>query len=144
MASRVEIPAAAAPGPITATLDLTPADAKLARAADAIRALHAGAWPAAALAAPALAPPPPAPAAPPPPAPAAAYSAPAYAEYTNDATPASAAEPSMGAWDLVWAIDPEDRARDAVTAAAWAPALPGLPGGDGHAGWLVTGSCGLV
>jgi hypothetical protein len=107
MASRVEIPAAAAPGLITATLDLTPADA-----AAAIAKLS--------------------------------RAAPAYAEYADHSSPAPAAEPSMGAWDLVWTTDPEDHARDAVTAAAWAPALPGLPGGDGHAGWLITGSCGLV
>ncbi len=43
-----------------------------------------------------------------------------------------------------WRTDAGDHGGDAVTAMAYAPSFEGLPGGDGHAGWLVTASAGLL
>ncbi|KAF8060010.1 hypothetical protein HT031_004948 [Scenedesmus sp. PABB004] len=47
-------------------------------------------------------------------------------------------------WRECFATDPEEHAGGAVTALAYVPELPGLPSFDGHAGWLVTGSRGML
>lgn len=43
-----------------------------------------------------------------------------------------------------WRTDAADHSGDAVTAMAYARSYEGLPGGDGHAGWLVSASRGLL
>jgi hypothetical protein len=40
-------------------------------------------------------------------------------------------------WRHCFSSEPEDHDKKAVTALAYSQTLPGLPGGDGHAGWLV-------
>jgi hypothetical protein len=41
---------------------------------------------------------------------------------------------------MCWSTDVADHSGDAVSAMVYVPALPGLPGGDGHAGWLISAS----
>ncbi len=43
-------------------------------------------------------------------------------------------------WQVTWTTDAVDHDGQAVTAMAFALALKGLPGGDGHGGWLITAS----
>ena len=43
-------------------------------------------------------------------------------------------------WQVLWTTEPSDHENAAITALAYAPALSGLPGGDGHGGWLVSAS----
>ncbi|GAB4814875.1 hypothetical protein N2152v2_001921 [Parachlorella kessleri] len=57
------------------------------------------------------------------------------------ATPVAAAPPAGGlSWQLCWSTDAQDHNADPVSALAYLPALPGLPGGDNHPGWLVSSS----
>ena len=41
---------------------------------------------------------------------------------------------------MTWATEAADHDGGAVTALAYATSLKGLPGGDGHGGWLVSAS----
>jgi hypothetical protein len=70
------------------------------------------------------------------------WGAPAPAQ--SYSTPAAAAAPAAADAALRWrhcfSSEPEDHDKKAVTALAYAQTLPGLPGGDGHAGWLVSGA----
>ncbi|KAF5828477.1 WD40-repeat-containing domain protein [Dunaliella salina] len=43
-------------------------------------------------------------------------------------------------WEAVWTTDPADHNNDPVHALAYCPTISGLPGGDGHAGWLISSS----
>ena len=43
-----------------------------------------------------------------------------------------------------WRTDASDHGGDAISAMAYSPSFQGLPGGDGHAGWLVSASRGLL
>jgi hypothetical protein len=45
---------------------------------------------------------------------------------------------------MAWASDPDEHLHKPVTALAYVSRLPGLPGGDGHSGWLVSASRGLL
>ena len=47
-------------------------------------------------------------------------------------------------WQLLHTTDPEEHAGAAVTALCYAAQLPGLPSGDGHAGWLLSASKGAI
>eukprot|EP00887_Chlorella_sp_A99_P002337 scaffold10.g2337.t1 len=88
---------------------------------------------------PYVAPPPPAAyAAPPPPAPAPAAAAPAAA------AAAPAARYGGPSWQCVWTTDPAEHGGSAVQSLCYLPSVPGLPGGDGHAGWVVSSSKGLL
>ncbi|KAK9819406.1 hypothetical protein WJX81_008395 [Elliptochloris bilobata] len=57
--------------------------------------------------------------------------------------PPAGMSPAPG-WRACWRTDAADHSGDAVTAMAYSPSYEGLPGGDGHAGWLVTASRGLL
>lgn len=56
----------------------------------------------------------------------------------------AAAEATGPAWDLRWQTDAADHMGDPIASMAYTPAVTGLPGGDGHAGWLFTASRGLL
>ena len=43
-------------------------------------------------------------------------------------------------WQVGWRTDGGDHGGHPVSALAYAPRIAGLPGGDGHAGWLVSAS----
>ena len=43
-------------------------------------------------------------------------------------------------WKVAWRTEEGDHGGHPVSALAYAPRLPGLPGGDGHAGWLIAAS----
>jgi hypothetical protein len=65
------------------------------------------------------------------------WGAPAPAQpYSTPAAPA-AADAALR-WRHCFSSEPEDHDKKSVTALAYAQTLPGLPGGDGHAGWLVS------
>ncbi|GBF99908.1 hypothetical protein Rsub_12816 [Raphidocelis subcapitata] len=48
------------------------------------------------------------------------------------------------AWRQCFASDSADHGGNAIAALAYAPVLDGLPGGDGHMGWLLSSSSGLI
>ena len=48
--------------------------------------------------------------------------------------------PQGSKWQVGWRTDSSDHGGHAVTALAYAPVLAGLPGGDGHTGWLISAS----
>lgn len=45
---------------------------------------------------------------------------------------------------MLWSTEAEDHEREPVVALAHAEKLEGLPGGAGHAGWLVSSSRGCL
>ena len=47
-------------------------------------------------------------------------------------------------WKECWRTGADEHSNDAVQAMAYAPLLDGLPGGDGHGGWLVSASKNLL
>lgn len=59
-------------------------------------------------------------------------------------TVSTAASAAASRWQHCFSTEPEDHDKKPVTALAYAQSLPGLPGGDGHAGWLVSGSQGTL
>lgn len=48
--------------------------------------------------------------------------------------------PSKGEWQVTWTTDAVDHDGAPITDMAFASALKGLPGGDGHGGWLISAS----
>jgi hypothetical protein len=56
----------------------------------------------------------------------------------------AAPAPASSGWQQAYATELEDHNGQVVSAVAYAKALQGLPGGDGHAGWLVTSSKGMI
>ncbi|KAL4856499.1 hypothetical protein ACK3TF_002982 [Chlorella vulgaris] len=48
------------------------------------------------------------------------------------------------AWQLCWTTDAAEHSSEAISSMAYVPQIAGLPGGDGHAGWLISGSRGLL
>lgn len=53
------------------------------------------------------------------------------------------AEPDW-AWRRVFSADPAEHNNEAVAAVLWRASVPDLPGGDGHAGWLVSAGRGVL
>lgn len=49
-----------------------------------------------------------------------------------------AAPSAAGGWEVTWTTDAMDHDGAPITDVAFAPALKGLPGGDGHGGWLIS------
>jgi hypothetical protein len=47
-------------------------------------------------------------------------------------------------WKRCYSTGREEHNNDAVRCASYSATFAGLPGGDGHAGWLVTSSQGLL
>ncbi len=45
---------------------------------------------------------------------------------------------------MLWSTEAEDHEKEPVTSLAHAESLEGLPGGPGHAGWLVSSSRGCL
>ena len=120
----VSLPPTAAVGRFRAHLELSAAE--LAQVTSLLRAAAATASPPPSPAPPLLPPPSPAP---PPPAPAAPR--------------AVAPEPDW-AWRLVFSADAAEHNGEAVAAVLWRASVPDLPGGDGHAGWLVSAGRGVL
>jgi hypothetical protein len=96
--------------------------------------------------------PPPAAAAPPPPpqqqlqqqqqrAPAPPPAPPAAAPYAYGG---GISAPPSASWQRVWRADPSEHSNAAVSALFWRSGYDSLPGGDGHAGWLVSATKGLL
>lgn len=53
--------------------------------------------------------------------------------------PSTQVAPSAeGGWQVTWTTDAMDHDGAPITDVAFAPALKGLPGGDGHGGWLIS------
>eukprot|EP00798_Chlamydomonas_sp_ICE-L_P025669 gene25669-11335_t len=46
----------------------------------------------------------------------------------------------LPAWTAAYSTDPADHNNDGVYAISYCPQFDGLPGGDGHAGWLISSS----
>jgi len=45
---------------------------------------------------------------------------------------------------MCFASDAADHGKGSVTAVTYVQSMPGLPGGEGHAGWLVSASKGVL
>ncbi|KAG2423107.1 hypothetical protein HXX76_002331 [Chlamydomonas incerta] len=129
---------AAAPNPATAAA----AAAAAAKAAAAVNAA-AAARPKAPTPAPAPVRPAPAPVPAPAPRPAPAPARPAPPPAPAPTTSSSSYGYGGGGrlvWECCMTSDESDHNRDPVQALQFVPAIPGLPGGDGHGGWLVSSS----
>ena len=57
---------------------------------------------------------------------------------------APAKTPVQPVWHMLWSTEAEDHEREPVVALAHAETFEGLPGGSGHAGWLVSSSRGCL
>lgn len=69
--------------------------------------------------------------------------APAPARAVPPPTPAPVPAPAPSAvpgWSQCFGSDPVEHGSSAVAALAYVPRIPGLPGGDGHMGWLISSS----
>jgi len=83
----------------------------------------------------------PAAAAAPPPAPVAMAAAQPPKAAPPQAQPPAATAP---VWSQCYSSDPSDHGNNAVAALTYVPRLSGLPGGDGHLGWLISSSRNIV
>lgn len=68
-----------------------------------------------------------------------------YSHVVAAPAPAPAALPAAASgWYECWSTDPADHDHMPVTGIVYSQSLPGLPGGEGHAGWAISGSKGLL